>query len=595
MRHVHFCLALLSGATSQALTPMPDAALRNWANGYWPGCIVGTNIDETHPGVLGTDYIIIDALGIQDLTGLSAFANVTEMEIHGQNLGTVNELPPQIQSLTINGCQFTSIVSSPTLFFLGIQNNNLTSVQLGYYPQLFGLSCAFNQLTTLDVSSCPALDYLNCGHNQLTSITGYGASLTMLLADHNQLSSLSVPSFCNELDISHNLFTSVPTVFPNAPFRLIAHHNQITSFSGGGSAFEEVDLSHNQLTQLPTLGPTLRVLNVGNNPLTSITTLPVELRVLAVDSTLLTCLPYLNKDLEELYAQGTSLTCIPNQPVDLLMSAANFGFAPAVCPAGDPCHIAPPSIAMKVFLQGPFDPNTFLMNDDLRVLGLLPMSEPYTGLGFTYSGQGWSDVFDPALLTIAGNDAIVDWVVVDMIPDPVYSSQGNAEHFSRPALLQRDGDVVGLDGSWPLVLNMNQGRYVAAVRHRNHLGAVEKFASPYTDTTLVKDYTDWVAMACWVGAMHGDSIQDPNRQLWCGDVDFDHTIRYTGAPNDRDPILQAIGGTVPTSVVQNVYAGADVNMDGHIKYVGVRNDRDMMLQVIGGVLPTATRTQVGFQ
>ena len=102
-------------------------------------------------------------------------------------------------------------------------------------------------------------------------------------------------------------------------------------------------------------------------------------------------------------------------------------------------------------------------------------------------------------------------------------------------------------------------------------------------------------MACWVGAMHGDSIQDPNRQLWCGDVDFDHTIRYTGAPNDRDPILQAIGGTVPTSVVQNVYSGADVNMDGAIKYVGVRNDRDLILQNIGGVTPTATRTQIGFQ
>ncbi|MCB0815741.1 MAG: hypothetical protein KDB87_21570, partial [Flavobacteriales bacterium] len=356
MRQLHFCLSLLFVWSCQALTPMPDAALRNWANGYWPGCIVGTNIDETHPGVSGATSLWLVTPGVQDLTGMSAFSNVTELQIHGLNLGTVNELPPQIQYLTINNCQFTSIVSSPTLFYLGIQYNNLTSVQLGYYPQLNGLGCAFNQLTTLDVSSCPALDYLNCGHNQLTSITGYGAFLYTLLADHNQLSNLSVPNYCSFLDISHNSFTSVPTANPNATRTVIAHHNQITSFWGGGSTFAVVDLSHNQLTQLPDLGPALRVLDVGNNPLTSIAYLPVELRVLAVDSTSLTCLPYLNKDLEELYAQGTALTCIPNQPIDLLMSASNFGFTPAVCPAGDPCYIALPSLAMKVFLQGPFDP-----------------------------------------------------------------------------------------------------------------------------------------------------------------------------------------------------------------------------------------------
>ena len=121
MRQLHFCLSLLFVWSCQALTPMPDAALRNWANGYWPGCIVGTNIDETHPGVSGATSLWLVTPGVQDLTGMSAFSNVTELQIHGLNLGTVNELPPQIQYLTINNCQFTSIVSSPTLFYLGIQ------------------------------------------------------------------------------------------------------------------------------------------------------------------------------------------------------------------------------------------------------------------------------------------------------------------------------------------------------------------------------------------------------------------------------------------------------------------------------------------
>jgi hypothetical protein len=49
------------------------------------------------------------------------------------------------------------------------------------------------------------------------------------------------------------------------------------------------------------------------------------------------------------------------------------------------------------------------------------------------------------------------------------------------------------------------------------------------------------------------------------------------------------------AVVSNVHDNADVNMDGVIKYVGVRNDRDPILQNIGGAVPTATRPQIGFQ
>ena len=32
------------------------------------------------------------------------------------------------------------------------------------------------------------------------------------------------------------------------------------------------------------------------------------------------------------------------------------------------------------------------------------------------------------------------------------------------------------------------------------------------------------------------------------DVNLDGTVKYTGENNDRDPILQAVGGSVPTNV-----------------------------------------------
>jgi hypothetical protein len=78
------------------------------------------------------------------------------------------------------------------------------------------------------------------------------------------------------------------------------------------------------------------------------------------------------------------------------------------------------------------------------------------------------------------------------------------------------------------------------------------------------------------------------RAQWKGNAHVDAQVRYTGDSNDRDIVLQAIGGAVPTNTVSG-YHPADANMDGIIKYTGARNDRDDILQTIGGSVPTNTR------
>ena len=77
--------------------------------------------------------------------------------------------------------------------------------------------------------------------------------------------------------------------------------------------------------------------------------------------------------------------------------------------------------------------------------------------------------------------------------------------------------------------------------------------------------------------------------LWAGDMNFDDLIKYSGVSNDRDGILIAIGGTVPTNTVI-AYSTEDANLDGTIKYTGASNDRDIILQNIGGIVPTNVRT-----
>jgi hypothetical protein len=73
--------------------------------------------------------------------------------------------------------------------------------------------------------------------------------------------------------------------------------------------------------------------------------------------------------------------------------------------------------------------------------------------------------------------------------------------------------------------------------------------------------------------------------LWAGNAVVNTQLSYTGTGNDRDAVLAAIGGTVPTNTVTG-YMLADVNLDGTVVYTGGGNDRDVILGNIGGTVPT---------
>ncbi len=75
-----------------------------------------------------------------------------------------------------------------------------------------------------------------------------------------------------------------------------------------------------------------------------------------------------------------------------------------------------------------------------------------------------------------------------------------------------------------------------------------------------------------------------------GNSVLDGLVNYTGTVNDRDVILAAVGGTVPSNVVSGYFL-EDCSMDGLVKYTGNGNDRDPILQTIGGSVPTNIRLQ----
>ncbi|MBL0044053.1 MAG: hypothetical protein IPP33_06500 [Flavobacteriales bacterium] len=241
------------------------------------------------------------------------------------------------------------------------------------------------------------------------------------------------------------------------------------------------------------------------------------------------------------------------------------------------------AVSAKVMLEGPFD-GVSKMRDDLRVASLLPSPEPYTSMNFIQTGGG--EVAGGQVFGVTGDNAVVDWVLVELRN----SGSPATVLAARCALLQRDGDIVDLDGSASVIFPVSPGNYFVSVRHRNHLGVMTASAVALSGSSATVDFRS-AATATW--GTEARKVSGATMLLWAGNVFRDGSVsvlKYVGVSNDRDVILTAVGGTTPTSVVSG-YMREDVNLSGNVKYTGAENDRDPILVNIGSVLPTNTRAE----
>lgn len=239
--------------------------------------------------------------------------------------------------------------------------------------------------------------------------------------------------------------------------------------------------------------------------------------------------------------------------------------------------LAATTIGAKVLLGGGLNWTTGLMRDDLRQASLIPNSEPYTGMGFTVENAGAA--LSPGLLTATGAQAIVDWVLLELHNNDA----GNTVAARRAALVRANGEVISTTGETQIVFTSSPVGKKLAVRHRNHLGVMTN-ATLSTNGQVV-DFTNAST------ALYGTSplkVVGSYRALWPGDVNSDGSVMYTGTANDRDPVLNTIGGQVATNTTTG-YTRSDVNLDGVVKYSGTDNDRDVILEVIGGSVPTTVK------
>ncbi|MBK9761031.1 MAG: S8 family serine peptidase [Flavobacteriales bacterium] len=240
------------------------------------------------------------------------------------------------------------------------------------------------------------------------------------------------------------------------------------------------------------------------------------------------------------------------------------------------------NVDVKVLLEGAYVEASGLMRDDLRALGLIPLTEPYSAGGFTLVGNTTPSTTAPVLAT-TGNNAIVDWVLVELrsaaTPAQVLAS--------RTALVQRDGDVVTTDGTSFISFTQPAGNYNVAIRHRNHFSAMTGAPVSLSSSATVIDFR---SVAFGTYGTEAQKTVGSVRVLWAGNAQGDAELKYIGASNDRDPILTVVGGTTPNNTTTG-YSAEDVNMDGVVKYIGADNDRDPILTNVGSTTPNNTRTQ----
>jgi hypothetical protein len=303
----------------------------------------------------------------------------------------------------------------------------------------------------------------------------------------------------------------------------------------------------------------------------------------------------------------------------LSVSGYNDPDVPLAVSGKVPC-MAEVVFCLKAGLQGNYSTYTG-MHDSLRTKHLIPLTEPYKNyqpiqgqsfFPFTHVDDGGSEVInDTTILNVEGNDAIVDWVMVEL-----RNQHDSSQVLStRSALIQRDGDIVELDGVSSVIFRkLKSDYYFISVRHRNHLGLMTatkiQIIRTYYNTAAGRkydpnsqicnndfDFTDvnnevYGENSGYLGLnIKAKSQPTPipsvyTRLMWAGNSNADRYIMFQGGGVGEGLDIDNVFHNIITDSqnynysynhVRNGYYPGDNNLDGYVKYQGPANDIDQFI------------------
>ena len=430
--------------------------------------------------------------------------------------------------------QLTSVSIPNNVTTIGsgaFEYNQLESVSIGNNVTTIGDS-AFGDSQLKNVSipnSVITIGGFAFSGNQLESVT-IGNSLTTIGSGAffgNQLKNVSIPN---------NVTTIGSGAFNNNQLENVSIPNSVTTI--GNSAFQK-----NQLGKV-TIGNSVTTIGSFaflNNQLESVS-IPNSVTTIGKEA-------FFDNPLTEIISEGTAPATIEENsfgdreninlivPIGLTDTYKEKGWTGFNITEAN-------HLKIKVYLQGAYTINEegeeSLMRDDLRAAGALPTSSPYQN----------GETIDNAVFNATGSNAIVDWVEVELRE----ATDNTSVVDSRSALLQRDGDVVALDGiSGLAILEANIGNYYIVVNHRNHLGIMTANTVSLSSAVITLDLTRDPSLI--LGGEDGNAVKELEVGVYGligGDFDGNGQIQ----PPDLNGIVPLIG--------RSGYNQADVDMNNQI-------------------------------
>ncbi len=410
-----------------------------------------------------------------------------------------------------NISELTGIADFTALEILSCGSNSLDELDVSQNTQLTKLNCQDNQIGNLDITQNTALIELSCHTNALDNLdVTKNIALTILDCSSNQI---------EDLDITQNTLLTELECDANQIANLDVSQNiALTYFDCKNNQIISLDLTQNiVLNEFYCYENALTSLNLKNGN---------------------------NLNLPDMDAYGNpNLSCILVD--DVSASVLNSWGKDDTASFNDvSCGLL---LSPKVFLQGAFfNPNTgeeTLMRDDLRVGGYLSTNSPYN-----------LDSIDATVLEVTGENAIVDWVSIgfrDLNDNTLLISDISG-------LLQRDGDIVDLDGISPLNHRLDVGTYHVSIKHRNHLEIVTAATVSLSDRITSIDFT----MDSTVTLGGTNAVVNTGNGIFAilgGDYDTNGQVQNS----DTSSVILELG--------TSGYSKADMDMNGQVQNSDINN------------------------
>jgi len=202
-----------------------------------------------------------------------------------------------------------------------------------------------------------------------------------------------------------------------------------------------------------------------------------------------------------------------------------------------------------------------------------------------------------SIFAVQGENAIVDWIFVELRDKNDFTSVVA----TRSGLLQRDGDIIDIDGTEGLHFpNVMPDAYFLVIRHRNHLGIMTKYPLLSEDLEGLVDFTDPSTQVFDFGNTNnmfnysGLAQKDMNinggsyKALWAGDFDADGAVCYNAGTSDLNTLQKEVAGfdlglnpMYKVSFNSSVgYLQGDFDMNGKAKFNSPEDDRNLILEQV---------------